>query len=159
MANIFIDSNNTPQQFLKENNVSTTSFLLNLPFADTSIQLYEPLVLGKFCEASRTSHARKVSATRILSPLPMRTPCSSSKLATLSNAVSQKFGHRFLRPATTIAASSSIRLVFEVRFEKCPHELAPVCRSCRLLFKKAPTRTMSRSLSRPSCLPICYRAH
>ncbi|THH15617.1 hypothetical protein EW146_g4889 [Bondarzewia mesenterica] len=33
MAKIFIDSNNNPEQFLKENN------------------LYEPLVVGKFCEA------------------------------------------------------------------------------------------------------------
>ena len=48
MAKIYIDSNSNPEAFLKENNASRFScFWLQLTFS----QLYEPLVVGKFCEA------------------------------------------------------------------------------------------------------------
>src|SRR5215471_16209905 len=51
IAKIYIDSNNDPEQFLKENNV--IGFLKKSEFyVDVSIcKLYEPLVIGRFCEA------------------------------------------------------------------------------------------------------------
>lgn len=50
MAKILIDSNNNPEAFLKENNVRSQTMSCDL-FPQSLVQLYEPLVVGKFCEA------------------------------------------------------------------------------------------------------------
>jgi clathrin heavy chain len=53
VAKIAIDSNNNPEAFLKENNVSLDmQFVLYAAAhpADTLLQIYEPLVVGKYCE-------------------------------------------------------------------------------------------------------------
>jgi clathrin heavy chain len=51
LAKIYIDSNNNPEAFLKENNVRV---IVLPPYTNSDsdpFQLYEPLVVGKFCEA------------------------------------------------------------------------------------------------------------
>ena len=50
MAKILIDSNNNPEAFLKENNVRSSTVSCD-PSPERLVQLYEPLVVGKFCEA------------------------------------------------------------------------------------------------------------
>lgn len=50
MAKIAIDSNSNPEAFLKENNVRCSTMLCDF-FPQLLMQLYEPLVVGKFCEA------------------------------------------------------------------------------------------------------------
>jgi clathrin heavy chain len=49
-AKIYIDSNSNPEVFLKENNVSKLN-LSGSCYWHPPVQLYEPLVVGKFCEA------------------------------------------------------------------------------------------------------------
>ena len=50
LAKIYIESNNNPEQFLKENNVCAP-IQPYVTLADSRyLQLYEPLVVGKYCE-------------------------------------------------------------------------------------------------------------
>lgn len=55
LAKIYIDSNNNPEAFLKDNNVSSVMILvlvalLKLTYRDPLRQIYDPLVVGKYCE-------------------------------------------------------------------------------------------------------------
>ena len=50
LAKIYIESNNNPEQFLKENNVCALLQLYVTLTDSRYLQLYEPLVVGKYCE-------------------------------------------------------------------------------------------------------------
>lgn len=57
LAKIYIDTNNNPEPFLKENDVSyyynddtVNFFLIIFNFINSYIQLYNPRIVGKYCE-------------------------------------------------------------------------------------------------------------
>lgn len=146
LAKIYIDSNNNPEKFLKEND------------------LYDTLTVGKYCEKrdpnlafiayqkgqndleliniSKCRHFPKwdgcPSMIKVLTPLPQRTriPCSERKRDTCSLAPIPRSGNMCCRTTTSTDARWSIK-------------------SSRLPFLNPPIPNKFRSLSRPSSTLIC----
>lgn len=109
LAKIYIDSNNNPEQFLKENNVSFYNISISVLILIirnsctsllSSVNSARPATL-----TSRTLRTPRASATTSSSRLRTRTRCSSSKRATSSSVVNQSFGLRFSCRTTSTVAS------------------------------------------------------
>jgi Region in Clathrin and VPS len=99
LAKIYIDSNNNPEAFLKENNVCFIIFISCrfLNYATIrSMNLLLSVNSAKLVILTwRTLRMPKASVMMNLSPSRMTTRCSSNKRVILSSDVSQSFGHKF----------------------------------------------------------------
>jgi clathrin heavy chain len=84
MAKIFIESNNNPEKFLKENNVSAPTSLLYEQYINLGVsfttRLQSESIVRNVTLTSRTSHMPKASAMMSSSPSPTTIPCTSSRL-------------------------------------------------------------------------------
>ena len=102
LAKINIDSNNNPEAFLKENNVSLRFRFLS---EDLPVSTRSTILLLSASTARSATHTLptlptlRASVTMSSLQSPTRTPCSSIKLATLSRGVALSSGLKFCSKA------------------------------------------------------------
>lgn len=118
IAKIYIDSNNNPESFLKDNNVRkfvniSVNFCSTIFFSSMNHSLSASTARNAIL-ILHISHMPKVSVMRSSLRLQTRTLCSSSRLVILSRGASLTFGRRCLYRITFTGGSSLTRCEFHL---------------------------------------------
>lgn len=118
IAKIYIDSNNNPESFLKDNNVRkfvniSVNFCSTIFFSSMN-HLLSASTARNAILIWHISHMPKVSVMRSSLRLRTRILCSSSRLVILSRGASLTFGRRCLYRITFTGGSSLTRCEFHL---------------------------------------------